>query len=169
MHKLLVTAALFGLTLVANPGPAIAADFDVQSSGQGAYLINGQPNPTLTLTRGKAYTFNVAVAGHPFWIKTFPETGTSSTFDTGVTNNGASPGLVTFTVPASAPTTLYYQCQFHDPMNGMLQIVAGAPPASAVPATTRGWLGLLVAGLALTGVGLLASARLAHHRRRRAA
>jgi hypothetical protein len=62
--------ALFGL-----PKNAVAADFTVGSSGQGAYVINGQNNPTLTLTRGKTYTFDVAVSNHPFWIKTAPEIG----------------------------------------------------------------------------------------------
>jgi hypothetical protein len=152
MKKRLIIIALVAAVL-ATVGRAVAADFNVDSSGQGAYLINGQPNPSLTLTRGKTYTFNVVVSGHPFWIKTSPETGTSSTFDTGVTNNGISPGLLTFTVPASAPPELYYQCQYHEPMNGTLTIVnAPAPAAATVPAMTNLTRGLLGGGLALLGV-----------------
>ena len=68
--------------------------------------------------------------GHPFWIMTEPykskvsEDGSTSTiFDTGVTNNGADYGTVTFTVPTTgAPDTLYYQCGNHDAMYGILQI-----------------------------------------------
>ena len=48
---------------------------------------------------------------------------TSTIFDTGVTNNGADYGTVTFTVPTTgAPDTLYYQCGNHDAMYGILQI-----------------------------------------------
>jgi hypothetical protein len=152
MNKLLIIVALIAAVL-GPVGRAAAADFNVDSSGQGAYLINGQPNPALSLTRGKTYTFNVVALGHPFWIKTFPETGTSSTFDTGVTNNGISPGLLTFTVPASAPAELYYQCQYHEPMNGSLNIISAPPPAAAVaPALTNVTRALLGGGLALLGL-----------------
>jgi hypothetical protein len=126
--------------------------YDVGSSGQGSYVINGQPNPTLTLTHGQTYTFNVTVPDHPFWIKTLPEIGFSDIFSAGVTNNGASPGVVTFTVPASAPALLYYQCQYHEPMNGMLTITSAPPSATGAPATTGPTLGLLGVGLALLGL-----------------
>jgi hypothetical protein len=156
MKRFLVLAfalvALFGLPR----GAAAAADFTVGSSGQGAYLINGQPNPTLTLTRGKTYTFDIVTSDHPFWIKTVPEIGNGSIFSAGVTNNGASPGVVTFTVPASAPPELYYQCQYHEPMNGTLTIVnAPAPAAATVPAMTNLTRGLLGGGLALLGLAPL--------------
>ncbi len=169
MNKLLVTFALFAVSILAKPGWAVAADFTVDSAGQGAYVINGQSNPTLQLTRGKTYTFNVVVTGHPFWIKTFPEIGTSSSYDTGVTNNGTSPGLVTFTVPANAPTQLYYQCQYHEPMNGTLSIVAAPVVATATPASTAVSRSLLVLGLAVLGVGLLGGGARIVQRRRRAA
>ena len=87
-------------------------------------------NPILTLYRGNTYKFNVDAKGHPFWIMTEPykskvsvDGSTSTIFDTGVTNNGADQGTVTFTVPtAGAPDTLYYQCGNHDIMYGILQI-----------------------------------------------
>ena len=143
--------ALFGV-----PKSAAAADFEVSSSGQGAYVIGGQNNPTLTLTRGKTYTFQVVVSNHPFWIKTAPEIGFSDIWREGVTGNGASPGLVTFTVPASAPAQLYYQCQFHEPMNGVLAIVsAPSAPSATVPAATPNTRILLGVGLTLLGFVLL--------------
>ena len=40
----------------------------------------------------------------------------------GVTNNGAQVGIVTFKVPFNAPNTLYYQCQNHAPMVGVMII-----------------------------------------------
>lgn len=133
-------------------------DFTVTSSGQGSYVINGQPNPELKLTRGTTYTFDVVVGGHPFWIKTAPETGTSSLYDTGVTNNGASPGVVTFKVPSNAPSPLYYQCQFHEPMNGVLTLV-DAVPASPVPAAPTPWGMALGAVLLLVGFAVISRAR----------
>lgn len=154
MNKPSVSFAVALLLLLTKVGVAHAADFTVSSSGQGAYVINGQSNPTLTLTRGRTYTFNVVATGHPFWIKTVQETGTGSSFDAGVTNNGASPGTITFSVPANAPTPLYYQCQFHDPMTGTLNLVAAAPSTSVAaltPATSAalGSLLALVGALAL--------------------
>ena len=47
---------------------------------------------------------------------------TSTLYTSGVTNNGASKGTVEFTVPTTAPNTLYYQCGNHDSMYGILQI-----------------------------------------------
>ena len=40
----------------------------------------------------------------------------------GVTNNGAVSGTITFTVPTDAPNTLYYNCEFHGSMTGMITI-----------------------------------------------
>ena len=65
------------------------------------------PNQTIILARGGTYKFTLNAQGNPFWIQT--EIGTSgiSEFSTsistrevlGVTNNGATNGTVTFTVP----------------------------------------------------------------------
>ena len=150
---LVVLAALLGLTRRA----AAAADFIVTISGMSAYVIGGQNNPPLTLTRGTTYVFDIQASNHPFFIKTVQEIGSDNTFDTGVTNNGASPGTLTFTVPANAPAKLYYQCVFHDIMTGVINIVS--PPASSpVPATTDVTIGLVSAGLALLGFAALGGA-----------
>jgi len=105
------------------------------------------------LTGGQTYTFTVTAGGHPFWIATQRGSGDteSHAFSTGVTNNGASPGTVTFVVPASAPATLFYQCAFHDPMGGTLTIVS--PPPS-IPAIGSGALAVL-AGLLLAAAAVL--------------
>ena len=47
---------------------------------------------------------------------------------TGVVNNGATSGSVTFTVPAAAPDQLFYQCGNHSSMNGLLSIVTPPSP-----------------------------------------
>ena len=36
----------------------------------GAYEINGVNNPTLVVRRGQTYTFNLNIAGHPFYLQT---------------------------------------------------------------------------------------------------
>ena len=87
--------------------------FTTTANGISNYVINGSSNPTLTLIEGETYTFNLSVSGHPFYIKTNQSTGTGDTYNTGVTNNGASTGAITFIVPVGAPATLYYNCQYH--------------------------------------------------------
>ncbi len=114
-------------------GPSVVAEYSVKNNSQSAYEFThreNENNPILTLYRGNTYKFSVNAKGHPFWIMTEPykskvslDGSTSTIFDTGVTNNGADEGTVTFTVPTSgAPDTLYYQCGNHDAMYGILQI-----------------------------------------------
>jgi len=120
-----------------SAGPSAVAEYDVVNLAKGAYNFGHRPgenNPILKLYRGNTYKFKVNATGHPFWIMTEPyksmvaEDGSTSTlYSTGVTNNGADYGTVTFTVPTyvdavSTPDTLYYQCGNHDSMYGILQI-----------------------------------------------
>ena len=108
----------------------VYTQFDVVNSGSGAYQFNATGigftqntlNPVLYLDRGQNYRFNVNASGHPFLIKTLPGTGTGNVYNDGVTNNGAQVGIVTFKVPFNAPNTLYYQCQNHTPMVGVMII-----------------------------------------------
>ena len=98
----------------------------------GAYTfphLNNAENPEITLYRGNTYKFVVDAKGHPFYIMTEPYSsqvaadGSSSTlYTSGVTNNGADEGTVTFVVPTDAPDTLYYQCGNHDAMYAILNI-----------------------------------------------
>ncbi len=108
----------------------IYTQFDVVNSGSGAYQFNSTGigftqntnNPPLYLNRGQNYRFNVNASGHPFLIKTLPGTGLDNVYPNGVTNNGAQVGIVTFKVPFNSPNTLYYQCQNHAPMLGVMII-----------------------------------------------
>jgi hypothetical protein len=105
-----------GLTVVDN--------FEVTNAGTGAYIVDGVSNKSLTLVRGRTYFFTVNASGHPFWIKTAAVTdGVTSVYNTGVTNNGDDVGGILFTVDALAPNTLYYICQFHSPMTGVINII----------------------------------------------
>jgi len=96
-----------------------AADFTVTSPGY-YYMINGQgPNPTITLERGKTYTFAVnSDSIHPFFINS-----------AGVQNNNISQGTITYTVPTAAANYNYY-CSYH---YFGAQIVTAAPPPPPPP------------------------------------
>lgn len=101
--------------------------YNVTNSGASDYVFNGggltnASDPALTLSRGRTYTFSVNAPGHPFLIKTSQTTGSANTYNDGVANNGASNGTITFTVPANAPNTLYYICEFHASMTGTITI-----------------------------------------------
>ena len=122
-----------GAIEIDSVGPSAVIEYSVENLAQGAYNFThreNENNPILTLYRGNTYKFDVNAKGHPFWIMTEPykskvalDGSTSTIFDTGVTNNGADYGTVTFTIPTSGvPNTLYYQCGNHDAMYGILQI-----------------------------------------------
>ena len=129
-----------------SPGPAATqgatgasgipggATYTVVNGGASNYTINGTANPTLNLLRGFIYYFSVAATGHPFWIKTAQVTGTGSDYTSGVTNNGIENGTVIFQVPFDAPSTLYYICQYHGSMTGVISI-SNLGPTGATGAT----------------------------------
>ena len=108
--------------------------FDVTKTTSGSsskYRINGYNNPTITVYRGQTYTFNMGSmegSSHPFWIKTTQTIGTGDSYNTGVTNNGATSGqTITWTVDIDAPDTLYYNCQYHTADRGIITVLDRAP------------------------------------------
>jgi len=118
--------------------------------------INGVDGATISLSRGKTYTFYAQVScNHPFFI--------ASTVDDDdppfappfahVANQHAclhSNPLVTLTVDDTTPTELYYACSFHNWMGGNITI-----PSNSVPDAPTGHDYLSdVIGLAVT-VGIL--------------
>ncbi len=103
-------------------------NFRVSNDRTSAYVIDFQANPTLTLVRGNTYTFTLVMDGvFPFYIKTAPTLGTTNLYDDGVTNNGAATGTITFTVPQSAPDTLYYVNPVQPNMRGTMTVIDGTP------------------------------------------
>ena len=106
-------------------GISITSNYIVTSPAGGSYSINGASgNPGLTLLRGHTYVFTVNASGHPFWLQTTVGLyNAANTYSTGVTNGGEDVGGITFTVPLNAPNTLYYICQFHASMNGIINII----------------------------------------------
>ena len=100
-----------------------AGTFTVTNQDMSAYVIDGTPNPTLTLCRGSTYVFAINATGHPFYITTAQGTGTSNAYNTGVTGNGNEMGNVTFVVDSTAPNSLFYDCSIHAAMTGKIDIV----------------------------------------------
>jgi len=124
-------------------------DFAVSAPTAAAYVINGAPNPTISLTRGKTYLFPVDATGHPFFFSTVANSPGGPHFTDGVTGDPNSGfGMVTFTVPTTAPSTLFYQCGIHPQMSGMINILAPVNVPATGPLAVAG-LGalLLIAGI----------------------
>lgn len=117
--------------------PANSSTITVTNSGSMSYVLNGTDNVTLNLVRGNTYTFSVSATGHPFWIQT---TGggynASNVYSDGVLNAGTVNGNITFVVPYDAPDVLYYQCQNHPMMFGIINIYDASASVSTVPSAT---------------------------------
>ena len=107
-------------------------NYRVSNAGISSYVIDSQNNPTLTLVRGNTYVFTMNLDGvYPFYIKTAPTTGLGNVYSSGVTNNGAVVGQVTFVVPQDAPDTLYYASATQSNMQGTINVTnadAGTGP-----------------------------------------
>jgi hypothetical protein len=126
-----IILSILGLVVAVGTTASAQTTLPVTADGSQAYLIQGQANPTLLLTRGRTYVFAVNAPGHPFWIKTAPGTGTANAYATGISNNGIETGNLTFAVPQSAPDFLYYSCEIHSAMQGVILI--SDPPPSRPP------------------------------------
>ena len=106
----------------------VTVEYRVTNKGTSAYVVDYSTNPTLTFTRGNTYTFNLSLTGlFPFYIKTLVSLGTVNVYSEGVLNNGATEGLITFTVPYDAPDTLYYCASNETNMYGQLNIIDAVP------------------------------------------
>jgi hypothetical protein len=102
--------------------------YRVTNNGTTAWVIDYGSNPTLSLVRGNTYTFNLSLSAPlPFYIKTELSFGSTNQYNTGVARNGASDGLITFTVPQTAPDTLYYCSATEYNMRGQINIVDADP------------------------------------------
>ncbi|MEJ2163263.1 MAG: hypothetical protein P8X60_08100, partial [Robiginitalea sp.] len=102
-------------------------EFDVTNIGASSYVFNSddltdEENPNITLKRGSRYTFRINAPGHPFFINSVQGTSDTNAYNDGVTNNGTESGTITFEVPADAPDTLFYNCEFHASMTGIFTI-----------------------------------------------
>lgn len=114
------------ITTADNPATT-EPDFFVTNDGTSAYLIDGVSNDTITVVRGQTYTISVNASGHPFWIQTVPAPYDSgNVYSVGIANNGTDLGTITWTVANDAPDTLFYACQFHSSMGGIIDVIDGS-------------------------------------------
>lgn len=117
-------------------GAVQAADFTVTSPGF-FFSFNGTgSNPTITLMRGRTYTFalNTSPGFHPFGIGT-SVFGPAPAGVSGV--NGGSSGTITFVVPLNASDCVYY-CTLHGFGGNILMINPPAPPRIEIVGLTVG-------------------------------
>lgn len=119
------------------------SEFNVSNNINGNYIINDLSNPPLTLLRGETYTFNVNSPGHPFFIKTKQTIGIADQYNDGLTNNGTDDGTIIFVVSDDTPNTLYYNCQYHTTMKGIINIIPTlssnnsiSPSNNSIPSNT---------------------------------
>lgn len=107
--------------------PDSPLSFDITNNGAVSYVFNNDElenseNPTIVLKRGETYVFNIAAPGHPFFIKEVRTITDADTYNEGINNNGTSAGIMTFEVTQDTPDTLYYICEFHPAMSGIIEI-----------------------------------------------
>lgn len=115
-------------------GAANNSTFIVGNQGSQHYVMNGVNNQTIYVVAGNNYTFQINASGHPFWIKTVPGNGLANLYNAGTTNNGTDSGTLIWSVPVNAPATLYYNCQYHPAMQGVINVVQpGTPPNTTYP------------------------------------
>ena len=109
--------------------PSVA--YTVTNTASGSYTFSGSAsgdNPNLgPFYRGGTYTININATGHPFYFTTDNGTNFSAgayfgEYTSGVTGSRTDSGTITFTVPAGAPDTLYYQCGNHGVMRGEITV-----------------------------------------------
>jgi hypothetical protein len=106
------------------PESLFPTTFTVTNSGASSFIINGVANDNITLVRGQTYIFNINAIGHPFWIQSVPAPySPGDVYNVGIINNGTDSGVIQWTVDQSAPSTLYYVCQFHSSMAGTISII----------------------------------------------
>jgi surface protein len=109
------------------PQPPQSYGIDVTANNSANYTLSGTDSngnvsgddPDLTFNIGDTINFIVNASGHPFYLKTTAGTG-SGNLISGVTNNGAEVGTVSWT-PTEAGT-YYYQCSYHGGMVGAIII-----------------------------------------------
>ena len=95
------------------------------------FYIDGIQQAEVGLYRGFTYTFEQSASSnsaHPLRFSTTDDGthGGGSQYTDGITYTGTqgSNGLLTFTVPLDAPDNLYYYCQYHGNMGGVIQILS---------------------------------------------
>ncbi len=92
-----------------------------------AYLIDGIENPTIEVSRGQTYLFDLNVPGEPFTLQTVGG-GYDPTFiyNEGFAGNGETSGQFAWVVPETGPEELFYQSASTPEFGG--KIIVGRLP-----------------------------------------
>lgn len=128
-----LTSSLASTNYLQKTQPAL--DYQIFNSGTGGYLVNGVLNGPVTLTPGKPHRISVQAPGHPFWFQTsYGEYTQANVYTTGIENSGTDAGQIVILLPSSAPQ-LYYVCQNHSTMKGVVLIEPSSMLSSSVVKT----------------------------------
>ena len=133
------TGVVTATTFFGDTSNATDGRWTISNNGSSNYTFTGigftqtTNNPVLYLVRGRVYEFVITSGGsHPFQIR---ESNGGSAYNNGVTNNGATSGVLRFEVPFNAPNTLYYQCTSHSGMGATIFVIPRNEPAVGVRTT----------------------------------
>ena len=125
--------------------PAETYLVNVNNNGNGSYNISGDDrnsrvlgeNEPLVISQGDTLKIQINAPGHPLWIKTTQSTGSSNAVTTGITNNGAETGLITWDTTSVTPGTYYYNCQNHATMAAPITVEPVGITTTIATATTK--------------------------------
>jgi hypothetical protein len=102
--------------------PSIVRYF-LQNYQDQAYLVNGNTNPTFTVTRGSTIVFYMDAPGQPFNIQTVSGSYAGVVYTTGVSYPATDVGTIVWNVAQSAPNTLYYASTYSSLMFGTINVI----------------------------------------------
>ncbi len=109
-------------TLQYLPKTEPAIDYVVTASGTGGYFVNGVLNGPMVFAPGKFYRVSVQASGHPLWFQTsYGAYNSQDVYLPGITGQGTDAGHIIIFLPSTAPQ-LYYACQYHETMKGVVII-----------------------------------------------
>ena len=99
------------------------------ATGANAYYLNGNLKRSITVFRGYTYYFNQSDSStetHQVYIATVAGGQGASSYSSGQSYSGTAgtDGVLTFTVPHNAPSTLYYECVNHPNMGGVITVTS---------------------------------------------
>mgnify|MGYP001279083798 FL=1 len=102
-----------------------ATTFTVTVSN-GKYYLDGISTKSISLKKGNTYYFdlsNSSTNSHPFFISSSSNGGNyNDEYTSGITNSRETTGTLTFVIPSSLSSNLYYNCGAHSGMGGLITI-----------------------------------------------
>lgn len=142
----IAVAVLFVVSVSAGPAAGqVAETFTVTVESQSPahpyyqegfpskFAVDGTQGKELILEKGQEYAFqmNGVSSLHPFYLSTSAVGAGESPFDDGVEGNRATGNeTLTFTPPAEAPDSLWYQCLNHTRMGWRMALVEDSARAT---------------------------------------